>query len=270
MNLEAYFERIHYRGERTPTLGTLNGIHAAHVCSIPFENIDVQLGRRLTISIEDAYNKIVSQQRGGWCYEQNGLLGWALSEIGFQITRLAANVMRNPDDDQSAANHLCLMVASPDEPQAHYLVDVGFGGSMLQPLLLTEQTCFQSPFHLGLKQLNDGYWQFQENSGNAPFSFDFLPIQADERALADTCEFLQTDPDSSFVLNLVAQTRAVDKHTVLRGRVLTRTSKDSMTSDTLDSPDELVSVLFDEFGLKLPEAVDLWPKVAARHRQLFS
>ena len=54
--------------------------------AVPFENIDIQLGRSLTISVEDAFEKIVERGRGGWCYEQNGLFGWALSEIGFDVT----------------------------------------------------------------------------------------------------------------------------------------------------------------------------------------
>ncbi|MFT6876683.1 MAG: N-hydroxyarylamine O-acetyltransferase [Granulosicoccus sp.] len=157
MQLEHYLDRIQYRSDLTPTLSVLKAIYVAHVCSIPFESIDVQLGRRLAISINDAYRKIVEQHRGGWCYEQNGLFGWALSEIGFQVTRLAASVMRNPEDDQSAVNHLCLLVTCPGGAQLQYLADVGFGGGMFKPLLLTERAYCQSLFELGLKQLDDGY-----------------------------------------------------------------------------------------------------------------
>jgi N-hydroxyarylamine O-acetyltransferase len=269
MQLEVYLERIQYRGELTPTLSVLNAIHAAHVCSIPFENIDVQLGRPLTISINDAYRKIVEQHRGGWCYEQNGLFGWALSEIGFHVTRLAASVMRNPEDDQSAANHLCLLVTCPGEAQLQFLVDVGFGGSMFQPLLLTERTYHQSPFELGLKQLDDGYWHFSEDLGSAPFGFYFLTDPGDEQALADKSDFLQNDPSSNFVLNLVAQKRSIDRHTTLRGRVIRRVSKDVVKSEILDSPNALVKALFDEFDLDLPEVANLWPSIVARHNQLF-
>lgn len=269
MQLEAYLNRIQYRGELRPTLGVLNALHAAHVCSIPFENLDVQFGRRLTISINDAFRKIVEQQRGGWCYEQNGLLGWALSEIGFHVTRLAASVMRNPEDDQTAANHLCLLVTCPGEAQLQYLVDVGFGGSMFKPLLLTEGKYNQPPFELGLKQLDDGYWHFSEDLGNAVFGFDFLADHADEQALADRSDFLQNDPSSNFVLNLVAQKRVIDRHTTLRGRVIRRASKDVVKTETIESSEALVRVLFDEFDLDLPEAADLWPRIVARHKQLF-
>ena len=270
MQLQPYLDRIHYHGDLIPTLYVLKTIHAAHACSIPFENIDVQLGRRLTISINDAYRKIVEQQRGGWCYEQNGLFGWALSEIGFQVTRLAASVMRNPANDQSAGNHLCLLVTCPGETQVQYLVDVGFGGSMLHPLLLAERSYNSSPYELALRRLDNGYWQFREILNSTAFGFDFLPVDADEQVLSNMSDILQNDSNSNFVLNLTAQKRAIDQHTILRGRVLTHISEDGVKTETLDSSDALVEALFDKFGIELPEVADLWPKVCARHRQLFA
>ncbi|MFK7857163.1 MAG: arylamine N-acetyltransferase [Granulosicoccus sp.] len=270
MQLQPYLDRIQYQGEVIPTLNVLKAIHAAHVCSIPFENIDVQLGRRLTISINNAYRKIVEHQRGGWCYEQNGLFGWALSEIGFQVMRLAASVVRNPADDRTEGDHLCLLVTCPGDTQVQYLADVGFGGSMLQPLLLAERSYSSSPYELALRKLDNGYWQFREILNSKAFGFDFLPVDADEQVLTDMSDILQNDSNSNFVLNLTVQKRAIDQHTILRGRVLTHTSKDGVITETLDSADALVETLFDKFGIELPEVADLWPNIIARHRQLFA
>ena len=88
MKLQRYLGRIEFRGSVEPNFGTLAAIHKAHVCSVPFENLDVQLGRPQSVRIEDAYEKIVTNRRGGWCYEQNGLFGWSLSEIGFNVSAL--------------------------------------------------------------------------------------------------------------------------------------------------------------------------------------
>ena len=269
MQLDSYLARINYRGELAPTASALQAIHAAHVCSIPFENMDVHLGRRITLSINSAYHKIVEQHRGGWCYEQNGLFGWALSEIGFQVVRLAGSVMRNSTDLNSVADHLCLLVACPDDHQTHYLADVGFGGSMLHPLLLSNGSHCQPPFTLSINRLDDGHWRFREEHNGKANDYDFLATPADEAALLQQSEFQQYDANSSFVLNLVAQMRATDRHTTLRGRLLTRTDNQGSTCEILDSPDVLVRTLFDEFGLELPEVADLWPQVVARHKQLF-
>ena len=76
MKLQRYLDRINYGGSLEPSFATLAALQKAHVCSVPFENLDVQLGRPLSTSIQEAYEKIVINMRGGWCYEQNGLFGW--------------------------------------------------------------------------------------------------------------------------------------------------------------------------------------------------
>ena len=86
MNLQRYLDRIEYSGSIQPNLSILIALHEAHVFSVPFENLDVQLGKSLSICIEDAYEKIVNNTRGGWCYEQNGLFGWVLTETAASST----------------------------------------------------------------------------------------------------------------------------------------------------------------------------------------
>jgi N-hydroxyarylamine O-acetyltransferase len=267
MQLQPYFDRIGYRGGTRPEISVLAALQESHVGAVPFENLDVQLGRPVTISPEDAYEKIVINNRGGWCYEQNGLFGWALSEIGFNVTRIAAAVMRQDSGDAARANHLCLLVSTPESP-GKYLVDVGFGGSMNKPIELAELEHRQPPFRLGLEKLDDGYWRFWEDLGDGKFSFDFRAEPADETALQAQCHFLQNDPSSNFVLNLVAQVRTRDQHKVLRGRVLRIASASGVTEQTLNSGDELVDTLAGQFQLNLPEATGLWPRVAARHKEI--
>ena len=268
MKLQPYLDRIKYAGSIEPCFATLSALQQAHVCSVPFENLDVQLGRPLSIGIEFAYEKIVVNSRGGWCYEQNGLFGWALSEIGFDVTRIAASVMREKRGEESAASHLCLMVSSP-ESDTRYLSDVGFGGSMIRPIALKEAEYDQPPFRLGLEKLDNYYWRFWESMGDGSFTFDFTEEPARESSLAGKSEFLQSDPSSSFVLNLVAQQRSLDAHRTLRGRVFSVAGPGGTTSKTLGSPGELVSILTNEFRLEIDEVAGLWPKIAARHEEVF-
>ncbi|NOX70730.1 MAG: arylamine N-acetyltransferase [Gammaproteobacteria bacterium] len=268
MELSHYFDRIKYGGLVAPDYATLEALHAAHVCSVPFENLDVQLGRPLTIRIEDAYNKIVVNGRGGWCYEQNGLFGWVLSEIGFDVTRIAGNVMREKNGEAAAASHLCLLVTWPDT-ESRYLVDVGFGGSMIKPIELREAQHHQPPFQFGLDRLDDAYWRFWEDPGDGKFSFDFMDDPACETSLAQQSERLQNDPDSSFVLTLVAQQRHRDRHCTLRGRVFSVSGPDGIESTLLESSDALVSILAKEFRLEVCGIAELWPAIVARHEQVF-
>ena len=267
MNLQHYLRRINFGDTWQPNLETLARLLRTHVCAVPFENLDVQLGRPLTIDVEHAYDKIVNRHRGGWCYEQNGLFGWALSQIGFDVTRIAASVMRQERGAAADSSHLCLLVRVPETP-GHYLVDVGFGGSMIHPLSLAEGEHDQPPFQLGLRSLDNGDWRFWEDIGSGEFSFDFTEVSADESAMSDKCNFLQSDPASSFVLNLVAQLRLPEQHKTLRGKVLTISTRDGAQSRILDSADELVATLADHFGLDVPEIADVWPRVEARHEDI--
>ena len=269
MKIQPYLDRIQYTGSVEPSFETLTSLVQKHVFSVPFENLDVQLGRALSIEQEDAYEKIVLNGRGGWCYEQNGLFGWVLSELGFDVTRVAAGVMREQKGESSAASHLTLIVSCPGS-STRYLVDVGFGGSMFKPIALQDAEHSQPPFELGLERLDDRYWRFWEDPGDGRFTYDFEEKAASEAALAGKCEFLQTDPSSGFVQNLVAQIRARDQHRVLRGRVFTVVKPGSRESTLVESPDALVEILATEFHLDVPEIAGLWSKIVERHDLLFS
>ncbi|MEJ0023684.1 MAG: arylamine N-acetyltransferase [Alphaproteobacteria bacterium] len=129
MRLADYFRRIGYDGGVEPDLETLTGVHRAHLLAVPYENIDVALRRPVTRDPAAAFDKIVTRGRGGWCYEMNGLLGWALEEIGFPSRAWPGGVGRATFGDESVGNHLVLRV-DLDRP---YIADVGFGDGFLSP-----------------------------------------------------------------------------------------------------------------------------------------
>jgi N-hydroxyarylamine O-acetyltransferase len=268
LELSAYLNRIHFDGSVRPDLATLRAIHRAHQYAIPFENLDVQLGRPVGLDLEANYDKIVCQRRGGWCYEMNGVMGWALKEIGFEVMRMSAGVMRVRAGDAQLGNHLCLLVCL-DQP---YLADVGFGGSLVEPLPLRASEREDRPYRLALSEPGDSYWRFAEKAhGDVDaFSFDFRVAPADEALLARKCQFLQTDRASPFIQNLVVQRRTADTHLSLRGRVLAAIHAIRVDRRLLNSADELVATLRDNFDLNLPEAATLWPSICARHEVLFA
>jgi len=269
VKLRSYLHRVGFGDSAQPSPDTLASLLRCHVLSVPFENLDVQLGIPVTTDIEAAFDKIVGRGRGGWCYELNGLFGWALSELGFHVTRVAAAVRREERGDDALANHLCLLVRTPDNPESVYLADVGFGGSMIIPIPLEASRHDQSPFRIGLRQLDDGHWRFREESGADTVSYDFLEEPGNETAISEKCTQLQTDPDSSFVLNFVAQKRTPDTHVSLRGRVLTINTVSGRETKTLQSRDEFVETLRNAFQLDVPETTDLWDRIVDRHEILF-
>jgi N-hydroxyarylamine O-acetyltransferase len=267
VDLAAYFERVRFTGDVKPDLATLQALHRAHQYSVPFENLDVQLRRPVGLDRRASFEKIVRARRGGWCYEMNGLFEWVLREIGFDVMRMSAGVMRETQGEQQLGNHLCLRVKL-DQP---YLVDVGFGGSLSAPLPLRKGLREDPPYRIELHEIDDGYWRFSERTDDKPFTFDFRAAPADEALFVEKSRWQQTDPASPFIQTLVVQRRTVDTHVSLRGRVLSITHAGGSEDKTvLESPDELVAALRSRFDLDVPEAATLWPAICARHDAVFS
>src|SRR5262245_53576019 len=125
-DLDAYFSRIGYSGPKSATLEVLNAIAAAHIQSIPFENLDVLLRRPILLEPAAIFQKLVYDRRGGYCFEQNGLLMEVLASMGFQVAPLSARVrLQRPRDYTPPRTHVFLRVVIGGES---WLVDVGVGG----------------------------------------------------------------------------------------------------------------------------------------------
>ncbi|MDO9337577.1 MAG: arylamine N-acetyltransferase [Caulobacter sp.] len=270
MTLDAYLARIGHTGPVAPDLTTLRAIHRAHHFAIPYENLDVQLGRPVVTDPAAAFDKIVTRRRGGWCYEMNGLLGWALGEIGFTVTRMMAGVRREQDGDLAVSNHLILRVDLEDGPDSGpWLADVGFGDGPVDPYPIAAGPLDAGLFAYRLEALQDGWWRLHNHpAGGAP-SFDFQNAPADEQALADRCHWLQTDPASVFVQNAVAQRHQPDRLLILRGRTLRILTAAGASDRLIADADDFVATLKRDFALDLPEAATLWPAIQARHEALF-
>lgn len=265
--LDAYCARIGYAGPRAADLATLTALHRAHVLTIPFENLDVQLGTPPGQDGAAIFAKLVTARRGGWCYEQNGLFARVLVSLGFAVTRLSAGVMRELRGEETMGSHLCLKVTIEGND---YLADVGFGSSQIEPLALAEQAWNAAPLAGRILRLPDGLWQFAIEVGPTPLSYDFADEPANEAQLARLCAFQGAHPDSVFVQNLVVQQRTANGHRMLRGKVLTETGLDGAVVRELGTAEDLVAVLRDSFTLDLPQTAELWPAIEERHAALFA
>ena len=265
MRLTDYLKRIEYHRPVTPDLACLNAVHQHHLLNIPYENLDVQLRRPVDQDIERIFEKIVHRRRGGWCYEMNGLLCWALREIGFDVMRMTGGVGRKERGDEALGNHLVLCV-NLDGP---YIADVGLGDGLVEPTPLRAGTFTQGHRQLRLELLEENLWRFHNYPGAMPPSFDVRHQPADEDLLAKTCERLQSDPESMFRQNLVCQRAHAEGNSMLLGRVLARSTADGTTRTLLNSAQEFSEALTRVFGLDDPENADLWPQVEARHEELF-
>jgi N-hydroxyarylamine O-acetyltransferase len=265
MDLASYLDRIGFVGRPEPDLATLRRIQRGHLEHIPYENLDVQLGRPVTLEPQDAFAKLVAGRRGGWCYEMNGLFRWALEGVGFRVMAMTGAVLRAERGEAAVGNHLALTV----ELEQPYLVDVGLGDGPSEPIPLREGRYRQGWRDLGLERLADGWWRFHNHDMAFATSFDFRLHPADWALLAQKCQWLQTDPDSRFVQNAVCLRHEPDGVVALVGRVLKRVNGEGVEDQLLPSAEAYAEALAERFGIQLPQAKDLWPQIARRHEILF-
>ena len=261
-DLQAYLDRIGYSGTPRPDLETLVELHRRHLLAIPYENLDVQLGRPVGLDIGPIHEKLVLARRGGWCYEMNGLFGWALEEIGFSITRLAAGVGREQVGDAAVGNHLALRVQL-DRP---YLADVGFGDGIFEPVPLRAGPIRQRGFGFRLERLSDGWWRIHNHPLGAASSFDFAEAPGDRSAMERKCAYLQTSQESTFRKVTVVQRHVPDGLVVLRGRVLSQVGPGGAERHVIEDRAEYEHILRETFSLDAPDRAALWQKAEEQHR----
>src|SRR5215472_11082362 len=195
MDTAAYLARIGFAGPVDPSAESLRLLHRAHLRNVPFENLDISLGRTIVCDEDRFLDKIVNRRRGGFCYELNGAFAWLLRALGFSVTLLSARVSREDGTASAEFDHLALRV-DLDEP---WLADVGFGDSFLEPLRLNpeiEQEQYGQRFRIAqvedvmiVRRRVGDFWKGQ-------YQFKATPHNLND--FAERCDFQQTSPESHF------------------------------------------------------------------------
>ncbi len=259
MQLRKYFERIQYSGSLEPTLSTLQALHYQHVLNIPYENLDIHLGRKLELDQEKVFEKIVLEKRGGWCYEMNGLFAWVLRELGFEVQLLSGAVNRDLVGADAEGNHLVLLVKLEQD----YIADVGFGDL---PIVFPLQEGSYKHDFLTMRLTKEGErWVFHNHQYGGVKGFDFTLQPYDLSDFARQCEHQQISPNSGFVQKTVCQCFSRDGFATLRGAVLSIVTKRGVEKRVIDSSAEYKQVLHEKFGLELPEVEHFYARVWQRH-----
>lgn len=248
LDLDAYMRRIGHAGALEPDADTLRGLHRAHAATIPFENLDIVLGRGIELDLDSVQDKLVQRPRGGYCFEHNLLFAAVLERLGYAVTRLAARVQPARPGPRT---HMLLRVVADGRP---WLADVGFGASLLEPLPLEPVTASQGDWTYRLDPADPDGWLLRAGGPDGwsdLYAFTLEPQRAIDYAVYN--HYTATHPRSPFVGQLVALRAEPSVRHALRGRRLT-TSRPDGTSQTrqLDA-DELLDALVDPFGIALDE-----------------
>lgn len=203
MNLKYYLERIGISGSVLPNKETLALLQLRHLLSIPFENSYIQL--RIPILLEPAwlYEKIVTRQRGGYCYELNGLFCELLKALGFDAHLISARITKGKNTGPEY-DHLAIIVLIEKE---QWLVDVGYGDFSLQPLLIGEENVqFDGRQQYLIRKEPSGYfsvgkYKSYDHKFHREYQFSLQPHSLSDFGQAN--EYKQTSPYSHFTQNLI-------------------------------------------------------------------
>lgn len=250
MDIDAYLERIGYRGPLDPTAETLRRLHLAHLLAVPFENLSIHAGEPVVLDDQALFEKIVARRRGGFCYELNGLFAALLRELGFDVRMLSAAVMGRAGEFGPEFDHMALLVTLEER----WLADVGFGDSFVEPLLLDERgeqvrgahayRVTEEGERLTLSQRDGtGAWVAQYRFGLTPH------VYAD---YAEMCRHHQTSPESHFTQGRVCTRLAPGgRVTLSRLRLITTTEGGARRERELDGGEEYREALREHFGVVL-------------------
>lgn len=256
LDLAAYLDRIGHTGPVAPTAATLAALHRAHVAAIPFENLDVLLGRGVDVTLPAVQAKLVSRRRGGYCYEHGTLFAAVLARLGFDVSRLLGRV-GGDDLRPRPRTHLALHVRCHGDAGegGEWLADVGFGSGLLEPLPWGETGPHeQGAWTYRMVRGAENTWQVQQLTGDGWTVLYRLveePVHAADVVVAN--HYTSTHPASPFVGQLVAVRKRADGFLRLRGRLAGVVRPDGIGDERELADGELITVLRDDVGLPLTD-----------------
>jgi N-hydroxyarylamine O-acetyltransferase len=250
LDLDGYLTRIGAESQLAPSLEALISLHRAHCAAIPFENLDILLGREIVLDIPSLEAKLVRARRGGYCFEQNTLFQAVLEALGYEVTALAARV-RTGTTSIRPRTHMLLRV---DLPEGAFLADVGFGGDgPVHPIPLAEGSEAWLG-GVGHRLRREGDLRVLEGNTAGEWSdlyaFTLEPQYPVDFAMAS--HFTSTYPRSPFVLNLIVQRSWPERRAFLRNRDLVVREAGVTEASSVRDPEHLLGVLATVFDLQFP------------------
>ena len=266
-----YLRRLGVDDPGAPSLAALSALHRAHVERVPYEVLDIQLGRPSTLDPRETVERVL-RGRGGYCVQVNSAFATLLSALGYDLTWHAALIQAGAEPPAAglpSAPHLAATVRLDGEL---WLVDPGFGDGLHDPVPLRAGAFQQGPFtmRLGPSDVTPGGWRFDHDPRGAITGMDFALTPAAHAEFADWHEPLCTWPDSRLVRAATVLRRDAGNIYSLIGCMLRHTDATGRTVRELATQDDWYGALTEVFRLNLDDIDELdrarlWAKVRGAH-----
>jgi N-hydroxyarylamine O-acetyltransferase len=256
IDLDTYLERIHWRGGTSPTFETLVGLLRAHMMHIPFENLDVLLGRGVRLDLGSVQNKLVHARRGGYCFEHGTLFAAVLERLGFAPVRLAARVTVIAPRSESPRTHMILTVTVAE---GTFVLDPGFGALAPRvPVPLEESVRVGVDGEKHWMARDGNHWLLRTQANDKVVDCWASPLDRDNLIDFEMGNhYTSTHPASPFVNRIMLRALTNDGRVGLMNRDLTIWRKSERESMQLADRKALRTLLVQYFGFDLPEVEHL-------------
>jgi len=235
-----------------PDVETLRLLQRQHLLSIPFENLDIHWKRPIVLDTDAFYQKIVGENRGGFCYELNGLFNVLLNELGFKTKMVSARVAREEGIFSPEFAHMAILV---DIDGKEYVADVGFGEFTAEPLKFILDVEQQDPtgvFRITKKSHEDReYFEIEKKEENEWRSENIFDTKARELSeYSGMCVFQQTSPESNFVKRKICSLMTEQGRKTLTGDKFIVTDNGERTETPVESAEQFNEILKREFNIE--------------------
>jgi len=252
MNVEKYLARIGLdRTGVVPDVAGLKLLQRQHLLNVPFENLDIHWRRLILLDTTAFYRKIVEENRGGFCYELNGLFNELLREIGFETRLLSARVLGEGGSFSPEYDHAAIMVIIGE---MQYIADVGFGAFSAEPLLLIadrEQQDAAGTFVLRAFE-NESFEIARKIDAGWRGEYIFTALGHDLSEFEERCLWHQTSPDSRFMKNKICSLMTMAGRMTLTDSKFIRTTEAGRLESDISSEAGFERLLLLEFGISRP------------------
>lgn len=248
MNFEAYLHRIGLKkDDLVVDLRSLQTLQRSHLLNVPFENLDIHWKRPIAIDTGKFFEKIVSNKRGGFCYELNGLFNELLRHLGFDTRLISARVF-NGKEHGPEFDHAAILV---DLPEGTYLADVGFGEFAAEPLRFVTAEEQEDPNGIfTIVQFETGAFDVKKNvDGNWVSQYIFDDKERELSEFAEMCDFQQYSPESHFTKKKICSIMTPGGRKTLAGDKLIITEGGKRTETPVNDETEFEQMLAAEFGI---------------------
>ena len=270
-DLDAYLTRIALPARPTLDAYGLAAVQRAHRLAIPFENLDIPLGRGIRIDSDSVFAKLVTAKRGGYCFEQNRLFRDALTELGFAVRPLLARVWLGASEGAlPPLTHTLNLVTIEGQ---EWVADAGFGGGYAPPMPLADGAEVDGPDGARHRLTSEGdeWTLWREGPANdargagagweRQYGFTTAPV--DEADLAAANHWTSTEPGTRFTSHNVVSLALPTGFASLFDRQYRRRNGTDAAESLIDDPRVYRMRLSLMFGIDLTaeEVNTLWARL---------